>query len=135
MRMILQIVDGNIYRTRRVQVRLIYCSCTFKWLPGPWEACSTTCGRFGMQLRQLYCVHSGFNGTEVNRNNELEVYRTMVQPSICKTSPMPVRTRECNRIQCPGRWIFTDWSSVRNHDLISTCQWFKKNFIQYIFTH
>lgn len=104
-----------------VQVRLIYCSCTFKWLPGPWEACSTTCGRFGMQLRQLYCVHSGFNGTEVNRNNELEVYRTMVQPSICKTSPMPTRTRECNRIQCPGRWIFTDWSTVRNHDHTSTC--------------
>ncbi|KAK9307654.1 hypothetical protein QLX08_002067 [Tetragonisca angustula] len=91
-------------------------SCTFKWLPGPWEACSTTCGRFGMQLRQLYCVHSGFNGTEVNRNNELEVYRTMVQPSICKTSPMPVRTRECNRIQCLGRWIFTDWSSCSKNN-------------------
>lgn len=99
---------------------LIYYSCTFKWLPGPWEACSTTCGRFGMQLRQLYCVRSGFNGTEVNRNNELEVYRTMVQPSICETSPMPMSSRECNRIPCPGYWIFTNWSSVRDYSLIST---------------
>ncbi|XP_017762475.1 PREDICTED: A disintegrin and metalloproteinase with thrombospondin motifs 3-like [Eufriesea mexicana] len=86
-------------------------SCTFKWLPGPWEACSTTCGRFGMQLRQLYCVHSGFSGTEVTRNNELEVYRKMVQPTICQISHMPTNTRECNRVPCPGRWIFTDWSS------------------------
>ncbi|XP_076752855.1 A disintegrin and metalloproteinase with thrombospondin motifs 3 [Xylocopa sonorina] len=85
-------------------------SCTFKWLPGPWEACSTTCGRFGAQSRQLYCIHSGFNGTEVNRKNELEVYRTMVQPSICQNSPAPVSTRECNRIPCPGRWVFSDWS-------------------------
>lgn len=86
-------------------------SCTFKWIPGPWEACSTTCGKFGVQLRQLYCIHSGFNGTEMNRNNEIEVYRTMVQSSICQSSPMPTNTRECNRIPCPGRWIFTDWSS------------------------
>ncbi|XP_050472499.1 A disintegrin and metalloproteinase with thrombospondin motifs 18-like isoform X2 [Bombus huntii] len=91
-------------------------SCTFKWLPGPWEACSTTCGRFGMQLRQLYCVRSGFNGTEVNRNNELEVYRTMVQPSICETSPMPMSSRECNRIPCPGHWIFTNWSSCSKNN-------------------
>lgn len=87
-------------------------SCTFKWIPGSWEACSTTCGKFGVQLRQLYCIHSGFNGTEMNRNNEIEVYRTMVQSSICQSSPMPTSTRECNRIPCPGRWIFTDWSSV-----------------------
>ncbi|XP_076243278.1 A disintegrin and metalloproteinase with thrombospondin motifs 3 [Calliopsis andreniformis] len=86
-------------------------SCTFKWLPGPWEGCSATCGSFGMQVRQLYCVHSEFNGTEVNKNNELEVYRTMVQPSICKTSSMPLNNRECNRIPCPGHWIFTNWSS------------------------
>ncbi|XP_015434707.1 PREDICTED: A disintegrin and metalloproteinase with thrombospondin motifs 3-like [Dufourea novaeangliae] len=86
-------------------------SCSFKWLPGPWEGCSHVCGSFGIQLRQVYCVHSEFNGTEVNRNNELEVYRTMVQPSICKTTSMPENTRKCNRIPCPGRWIFTDWSS------------------------
>lgn len=89
-------------------------SCTFKWLPGPWEGCSATCGSFGMQMRQLYCVHSEFNGTEVNKNNELEVYRTMVQPSICKTSSTPLNNRECNRIPCPGHWIFTNWSSVNN---------------------
>nr|XP_033324543.1 A disintegrin and metalloproteinase with thrombospondin motifs 3-like isoform X1 [Megalopta genalis] len=84
-------------------------SCSFKWLPGPWEDCSHVCGSFGVQLRQLYCVHSDFNGTEVTKDNELEVYQTMVQPSIC--GPTPIKTRECNRIPCPGRWIFTDWSS------------------------
>ncbi|XP_054016241.1 A disintegrin and metalloproteinase with thrombospondin motifs 3-like isoform X1 [Hylaeus anthracinus] len=85
--------------------------CSFKWIIGPWEGCSATCGSFGIQLRQIYCVQSEFNGTNVNKHNELEVYRTMVQPSICKTSTMPVNNRECNRIPCPGRWIFTDWSA------------------------
>ncbi|XP_076636472.1 A disintegrin and metalloproteinase with thrombospondin motifs 14 isoform X1 [Colletes latitarsis] len=84
--------------------------CSFKWLLGPWEGCSATCGSFGIQLRQLYCMRSEFNGTDVNKNNELEIYRTMVQPSICKTSSMPINKRECNRVPCPGRWIFTDWS-------------------------
>ncbi|XP_026673494.1 A disintegrin and metalloproteinase with thrombospondin motifs 3-like isoform X2 [Ceratina calcarata] len=91
-------------------------SCSFKWLPGPWEACSATCGRFGTQVRQLYCIHSGFNGTEVNRDNELEVFRTMVQSSICHRSLRPSSTRECNRIPCPGRWIFTDWSSCSKNN-------------------
>ncbi|XP_034186806.2 A disintegrin and metalloproteinase with thrombospondin motifs 1 isoform X1 [Osmia lignaria lignaria] len=91
-------------------------SCTFKWLPGPWEGCSTTCGSYGMQLRQLYCVHSDFSGTEVNKDNELEVYRTMVQPSVCQTTSMPTNTRECNRIPCPGRWVFTEWSSCSNNN-------------------
>ncbi|XP_076391435.1 A disintegrin and metalloproteinase with thrombospondin motifs 2 isoform X1 [Megachile rotundata] len=91
-------------------------SCTFKWLPGPWEACSATCGSYGMQLRQLHCVHSDFNGTEVNKDNELEVYRRMVQPSICKTNTVPTHNRECNRIPCPGRWVFTEWSSCSNNN-------------------
>ncbi|XP_076296368.1 A disintegrin and metalloproteinase with thrombospondin motifs 3 [Lasioglossum baleicum] len=86
-------------------------SCSFKWLPGQWKVCSHACGSFGVQLRQLYCVHSDFNGTEVNKDNELEVYRTLVQPSICKTTAMPLESQECNRVPCPGRWIFTDWSS------------------------
>ncbi|CAK9807329.1 A disintegrin and metalloproteinase with thrombospondin motifs 3 [Anthophora plagiata] len=91
-------------------------SCTFKWLTGPWETCSVTCGKFGMQLRQLYCVHSEFNGTELNRNNEMEVYQTMVQPTVCQTSLMPINNKECNRIPCPGRWIFTDWSSCSKNN-------------------
>lgn len=33
---------------------------------------------------------------------------------------MPMSSRECNRIPCPGHWIFTNWSSVRNYSLIST---------------
>ncbi|XP_076647528.1 A disintegrin and metalloproteinase with thrombospondin motifs 1 [Halictus rubicundus] len=86
-------------------------SCSFKWLPGPWKGCSHVCGSFGVQLRQLYCVHTDFNGTEVNKDNEFEVYRTMVQPSICKTTAAPIKSQECNRVPCPGRWIFTDWSS------------------------
>ncbi|XP_031850064.1 A disintegrin and metalloproteinase with thrombospondin motifs 3 isoform X2 [Nomia melanderi] len=86
-------------------------SCSFKWLSGPWKSCSHVCGSFGVQMRQLYCVHSEFNGTEVNRINELEVYRMMVQSSICNTARMPVKIQECNRVPCPGRWIFTNWSS------------------------
>ncbi|KAG7208431.1 hypothetical protein KM043_014661 [Ampulex compressa] len=91
-------------------------NCNFKWLTGPWEGCSATCGSFGIRLRQLYCVHSDFNGTEINRSNELDVYRIMVRPSTCNNSQKPVTSMKCNRVPCRGHWIFTDWSSCSQND-------------------
>ncbi|XP_024943397.1 A disintegrin and metalloproteinase with thrombospondin motifs 3 [Cephus cinctus] len=84
-------------------------SCDFKWLSGPWEGCSATCGSSGVQYRQLYCVHSSFNDSYFTKDNELDVYRTMMPPTCC-SKRSPGNKRECNRIPCQGRWEFTDWS-------------------------
>ncbi|XP_012282946.1 A disintegrin and metalloproteinase with thrombospondin motifs 3 [Orussus abietinus] len=84
-------------------------SCDFKWLVGPWEGCSRTCGSFGVQHRQVYCVHSSFNGSAITRGKEIEVYKMMVPPDRC-TKRRPNIERECNKIPCQGRWVFSDWS-------------------------
>ena len=33
-------------------------SCDFRWVTGPWEGCSHTCGADGVQMRMIYCVRT-----------------------------------------------------------------------------
>ncbi|XP_033231310.1 A disintegrin and metalloproteinase with thrombospondin motifs 3-like isoform X3 [Belonocnema kinseyi] len=85
-------------------------SCDFKWLTGPWEGCTRTCGNNGLQRRQLYCVYSSFLGSQVTKDNELNVYNVMLSPDKCKMYEEPSSERECNRIPCQGQWVYSDWS-------------------------
>lgn len=75
-------------------------SCDYKWLPGPWETCSVTCGNFGIQTRQLHCVRSSYNESEIISSNELEAYRIILRPSLCMDHQRPSIEQECNRIAC-----------------------------------
>ncbi|XP_035719089.1 A disintegrin and metalloproteinase with thrombospondin motifs 2-like [Vespa mandarinia] len=75
-------------------------SCDYKWLPGPWETCSVTCGHFGIQTRQLHCVRSSYNESEIISSNELEAYRIILRPSLCVDHQRPIIEQECNRIAC-----------------------------------
>ena len=89
-----------------------FSSCEFKWVPGPWEGCTATCGNEGIQYRQIYCLHASFDDNEVTKQNEVSVYSIMVQPIRCKDDRPPENKQDCNRTPCPGNWIFTDWSKV-----------------------
>ncbi|XP_043274016.1 A disintegrin and metalloproteinase with thrombospondin motifs 2-like [Venturia canescens] len=88
--------------------------CQVKWIPGLWQECSATCGTQGIQHRDLFCVNTSFVDKNVTNENELTVYKIMVSPMRCKGERRPQTKRECNRIACPGNWIFNDWSSSRN---------------------
>uniref|UniRef100_A0A8C0FGS8 ADAMTS like 1 n=1 Tax=Bubo bubo TaxID=30461 RepID=A0A8C0FGS8_BUBBB len=58
-------------------------------------ACSASCGHKGVQLPQLRCL---LDGAEVNISH-------------CKEKPKPaLRPIECNRRDCPSRWMVTSWS-------------------------
>nr|XP_023012817.1 A disintegrin and metalloproteinase with thrombospondin motifs 2-like [Leptinotarsa decemlineata] len=85
--------------------------CTFEWISGEWEPCSTTCGTLGMQHREIYCVPKSivttvllqFNGTVTNP------WRYMVNPNRCSRSK-PSTVRPCNRKPCFSYWTFGEWS-------------------------
>ena len=41
-------------------------SCDFRWVTGPWESCSHTCGTEGSQSRMVYCVRTAMiNATQL----------------------------------------------------------------------
>ncbi|XP_015115584.1 A disintegrin and metalloproteinase with thrombospondin motifs 2 [Diachasma alloeum] len=86
-------------------------SCDFKWIVGPWEGCTRTCGAHGIQQRQLYCVHSSFPFKNLTKENEIQVYKSMLPPNLCKEHLQPDSQQNCNRIPCEGAWVFTNWSS------------------------
>ncbi|XP_068213215.1 A disintegrin and metalloproteinase with thrombospondin motifs 3-like [Palaemon carinicauda] len=77
--------------------------CEAKWMVGPWEHCSTTCGPHGVQERMVSCVtlpHAHFkNWTE-----------GIVDPLRCRDHPKPKDTRPCRREACPAHWEPIGWS-------------------------
>lgn len=57
-------------RSCHVHVSLIQClSCDFRWVTGPWEGCSQTCGNHGVQLRMIYCVRTSMVTSSSATNN------------------------------------------------------------------
>ncbi|KAG7159640.1 A disintegrin and metalloproteinase with thrombospondin motifs 14-like 2, partial [Homarus americanus] len=76
--------------------------CKAKWVTGPWEHCSTTCGPHGVQERTVSCVTlPEADGT--NRTTGI------VDPLRCSTDPMPEAQRECLRDPCPAHWSPSGW--------------------------
>ncbi|KAK5650098.1 hypothetical protein RI129_001127 [Pyrocoelia pectoralis] len=86
-------------------------SCNFHWVTGQWEPCSVTCGSYGSQSRELYCVPKSV--ITVHRNvtkSELDKpWRYMVNPAKC-AGTRPISVRPCYRIPCPSYWEYGDWS-------------------------
>uniref|UniRef100_A0A8C0FR98 ADAMTS like 1 n=1 Tax=Bubo bubo TaxID=30461 RepID=A0A8C0FR98_BUBBB len=67
----------------------------YRWSADKLMACSASCGHKGVQLPQLRCL---LDGAEVNISH-------------CKEKPKPaLRPIECNRRDCPSRWMVTSWS-------------------------
>ncbi|KAH0566616.1 hypothetical protein KQX54_002498 [Cotesia glomerata] len=87
-------------------------SCQFKWITGPWEGCSKSCGSTGVQRRELYCVHSSFPDNNVTNINKQLVYRAMLSHGICKAYQAPVNKQNCNGFPCRvrGYWLYKGWS-------------------------
>lgn len=81
--------------------------CEFQWVAGGWEPCSATCGRLGMQSREVYCVPSAKAQEEKLEN----IFRFMVSPRRCILRP-PVTSQHCNRFPCLYSWNYSQWSEV-----------------------
>ncbi|XP_065573987.1 A disintegrin and metalloproteinase with thrombospondin motifs 3-like [Artemia franciscana] len=43
--------------------------CDFRWVVGPWEGCSTTCGPNGVQERQIFCVQTNLRNSTLNNQS------------------------------------------------------------------
>ncbi|KRT82338.1 hypothetical protein AMK59_3927 [Oryctes borbonicus] len=87
-------------------------SCNFYWVAGLWEPCSRTCGSFGVQFREVYCVPQSIGSVTFDSSsitNISDPWNYMVSPSKCGGMP-PVTARPCNRIPCPVDWNYSEWS-------------------------
>lgn len=85
-------------------------SCSFKWISGNWEPCSKTCGSYGVQYREIYCIpHTSIylNNTKID-----EPWKIMASPNKC-VGIAPANQKSCNRIPCHSYWEHGAWSQVR----------------------
>ncbi|XP_011305671.1 A disintegrin and metalloproteinase with thrombospondin motifs 2 isoform X2 [Fopius arisanus] len=80
-------------------------SCEFKWIIGPWERCTHSCGALGVQQRQLYCVHSSFPFETLTKDNQIRLSKSLLSPSLCKDHLQPETHQDCNRIPCRESWV------------------------------
>ncbi|XP_030747517.1 A disintegrin and metalloproteinase with thrombospondin motifs 9 isoform X2 [Sitophilus oryzae] len=64
----------------------------FQWIPGPWSACSQTCGG-GVSTQEFYCRN------EFGEENNLK----------CNPYQKPQNHISCNDQECP-KWISWSWS-------------------------
>ncbi|XP_068631071.1 A disintegrin and metalloproteinase with thrombospondin motifs 1-like [Battus philenor] len=79
-------------------------SCEFRWAYGEWEECSATCGKEGVQERQLFCVPA-----DVSVSSKRELIRRSVSPALCP-STKPEKLQPCNRQPCPVYWQEMPWT-------------------------
>ncbi|XP_049870395.1 A disintegrin and metalloproteinase with thrombospondin motifs 3-like [Pectinophora gossypiella] len=79
-------------------------SCEFEWSPGEWEECSATCGKAGVQARQLFCVPAN-----VTISSRRDLIRNSVSPALCPASK-PDRELPCNQLPCPVYWQEMSWT-------------------------
>ncbi|KAK4883298.1 hypothetical protein RN001_006617 [Aquatica leii] len=84
-------------------------SCNFHWITGEWEPCTVTCGSYGKQHRELYCVPKSAFAENVNNSNLDKPWRYMVNPTKC-AGIRPINVRPCYRIPCPSFWEYGNWS-------------------------
>ncbi|KAK3867438.1 hypothetical protein Pcinc_027105, partial [Petrolisthes cinctipes] len=77
--------------------------CEARWITGPWEHCSTTCGPSGVQERGVFCVTLPEAGTG-------NWTRGISDPEHCRPDPMPDTHRTCLRDPCPGYWRPNGWT-------------------------
>lgn len=76
--------------------------CQAKWVTGPWEHCSTTCGPHGVQERIVSCV-------TLPEADTANWTTGIVDPLRCSSDPMPETERECLRDPCPANWMPIGW--------------------------
>ena len=75
---------------------------------GDYVACSVDCGG-GNQTRPLDCVQ------ETRRTHGTNVTIEVLEDTALCPPPSPDASRPCNVIDCPTRWIISDWSQVSRH--------------------
>lgn len=76
--------------------------CEARWVTGPWEHCSTTCGPHGVQEREVACV-------TLPQADSANWTAGIVDPERCSATPMPEAVRECLREPCPAHWMPLGW--------------------------
>ncbi|KAF5303503.1 hypothetical protein FQR65_LT08202 [Abscondita terminalis] len=84
-------------------------SCNFHWITGEWEPCTVTCGSYGKQHRELYCVPKSAITNNANNTSFEKPWRFMVTPTKC-AGIRPISVRPCYRIPCPSFWEYGNWS-------------------------
>uniref|UniRef100_A0A8C9T7B4 ADAM metallopeptidase with thrombospondin type 1 motif 2 n=1 Tax=Scleropages formosus TaxID=113540 RepID=A0A8C9T7B4_SCLFO len=68
------------------------------WVTGDWEACSSSCGKSGFQLRSVRCIQPLSDGTSRS-----------IHSKYCDQE-RPEARRPCNRHLCPPQWTVGIWS-------------------------
>lgn len=63
--------------------------CEPRWITDPWTPCSASCGE-GVMTRHVKCIKESATGVE-----------SVVNPSLCKSSPPPVTKKTCIEVECP----------------------------------
>ncbi|XP_056648197.1 A disintegrin and metalloproteinase with thrombospondin motifs 2-like isoform X3 [Diorhabda sublineata] len=89
-------------------------SCSFKWVPGEWEPCTTSCGTLGVQHREIYCLPGSV--LESTNSTIKNPWRFMVNPIRCDGDTKPSSLKFCNRKPCLSFWTFGNWTQCS-----STC--------------
>ncbi|KAJ8304757.1 hypothetical protein KUTeg_018340 [Tegillarca granosa] len=77
--------------------------CPQRWQVGDFGECSKSCGN-GVMTRNVKCIQEFSVGPE----NILRL------PDFMCEQPVPQRERNCNRIECPSKWSFEEWTPVRH---------------------
>ncbi|CAG9838524.1 unnamed protein product [Diabrotica balteata] len=89
-------------------------SCSFTWVPGQWEPCTTSCGTLGVQHRETYCLSQSVLADL--KGNITTPWRYMANPNRCSGENKPQILRSCNRKPCFSYWTFGNWTQCS-----STC--------------
>jgi len=76
-------------------------ACASSWVSGEWEDCNSSCGKLGIQTRDVFCLPMHINKTD-------QLWKNMVDVGYC-ANPKPVQIRECSRVLCPAVWSEIGW--------------------------
>ncbi|XP_070619128.1 A disintegrin and metalloproteinase with thrombospondin motifs 7 isoform X2 [Erythrolamprus reginae] len=74
--------------------------CPARWWAGEWQACSATCGDFGLMKRTVLCIQSVAPDEQ-----------QALPPDKCQHLTKPQITAACNReVLCLALWVTGNWS-------------------------
>ncbi|KAM9788835.1 A disintegrin and metalloproteinase with thrombospondin motifs 2-like [Neosynchiropus ocellatus] len=91
---------ANINKPRAIGRLCNTATCSVpRWISGPWERCTSSCGQSGWQRRWVSCQQDSSVGQRVRS----------VPSKLC-TEQRPDTKQPCNRFPCPPSWRAGPWT-------------------------